>query len=723
VAIEWFMAGGVIGISATKRIHLVMVIAAVVMTIVAVTSLIFRPEPERSTIQMPSETEQQISPNDEVTLYVATDGNDQWSGTLSAANAAGTDGPLATLVGARDAIRRMKEDGPLQQPTTVQLRGGVYQLSEPFTLTPQDSGAEQAPITYAAYPGEQPVISGGREINGWRKGEGELWTVAIPEIKAGNWYFRQLFVNGERRVRARLPREGFYETTGCAPKKERKHGNKPKYIKVAAADLAQWGKLDDAELVYFHIWDESRWPIKEVDEEKGIVTFATFSPPADDEHGRYYMENLPEGLTGPGQWYLDRATGVLSYWPLPDEDMTQAQVVAPVIEQLVRLAGNPDAPEFVEHVAFRGLTFTHSAWTIPDEGYHARQAEASLGAAISADGAHNCSIEDCEIAHIGLYAIDLERGCQRNRIAGCRIHDIGAGGIKIGEGQVREQAVEQTANNMVTDNYIYDLGHVFLCGVGILVRQSSANIVAHNEIRDLNYTGISVGWTWGYKTSLAGGNIIEYNHIYNIGRGLLSDMGGIYTLGIQPGTVLRYNLIHDVESYDYGGWGLYTDEGSTDILLEKNVVYNTKSGGFHQHYGRENIIRNNIFAFSRAEQIIRSREERHISFVFERNIVYFDNGKLLGTTWKNSKFRFDNNLYWDTSGTPLDFAEKSWSEWQQSGQDIHSLVADPLFVDAANHDFRLKPESPALKLGFEPIDLSDVGPRVKTQAKETPNVD
>ena len=135
---------------------------------------------------MLNETKQQISANDEVTLYVAIDGDDQWSGTLPVANTAGTEGPMATLVGARDAIRRMKENGPLQQPVTVLLRSGVYQLGEPFTLTPQDSGAEQAPITYAAYPNEQPVISGGREINGWRQGEGELWTVAIPEVKAGD---------------------------------------------------------------------------------------------------------------------------------------------------------------------------------------------------------------------------------------------------------------------------------------------------------------------------------------------------------------------------------------------------------------------------------------------------------------------------------------------------------------------------------------------------------
>ena len=139
------------------------------------------------------------------------------------------------------------------------------------------------------------------------------------------------------------------------------------------------------------------------------------------------------------------------------------------------------------------------------------------------------------------------------------------------------------------------------------------------------------------------------------------------------------------------------------------MVVNTETGGFHQHYGKENRVRNNIFAFSHREQLIRSREEEHISFFFENNIVYYDNGKLLGSTWKNGNFRLSNNCYWDTSGKKPDFAGMSLEEWQAAGHDAGSVVADPKFADAENRDFTLADDSPVHELGFTPLDPSEAG--------------
>jgi parallel beta-helix repeat protein len=227
---------------------------------------------------------------------------------------------------------------------------------------------------------------------------------------------------------------------------------------------------------------------------------------------------------------------------------------------------------------------------------------------------------------------------------------------------------------------------------------------------------VSVGWNWGYQETPCRQNIIEFNHLHDIGQGMLSDMGAVYTLGIQKGTVIRNNLIHDVNSFTYGGWGLYTDEGSSEIVLENNVVYRTKSAGFHQHYGRENIVRNNIFAFGKEYQLMRTREEAHISFIFTNNIVYFDSGALLGSSWKNEKFVMEGNTYFDARpNASVKFSGASFDDWKARGHDTNSVIADPGFEDASKHNFALKSDSVALKRGFKPIDLRQVGVRPREQ--------
>jgi len=331
------------------------------------------------------------------------------------------------------------------------------------------------------------------------------------------------------------------------------------------------------------------------------------------------------------------------------------------------------------------------------------------------DGMTDCVIEHCTLTRLAGYGIDLGRGCQRNRIVGNEMFDLGAGGVRVGETVLRNGAFDATHGNVITDNHLHHLGRLYPPAVGVFIIQSATNRVAHNHIHDLYYTAVSVGWTWGYRDSPCHDNVIEFNHMHDIGLGLLSDMGAVYTLGPQPGTVVRNNLIHDVTSFTYGGWGLYTDEGSTGIVLENNIVYRCKSAGFHQHYGKENVIRNNVFAFNRENQLMRSREEAHTSFLFTNNIVMFDSGNLLGSTWQNDRFIVDQNLYWDTraagDATKLKFSDATIEQWRARGHDTNSLFADPLFVDVTRNDFRLSRGSPATKLGLKSIDLSDVGVR------------
>ena len=651
-----------------------------------------------------------------ITLYVAPGGDDTWSGTLPTQDAAGADGPFATIVGARDAIRRLRSAGEVENPITVLVREGTYRISEPVVFTPEDSGTEKSPVTYAAYPDEKPVISGGRLVTGWKK-SGSLWKADLPEVKAGDWHFGALWVNGERRTVARTPNTGYLSTAGKAPPlKDAATGKEVSREKTAfkfkPGDIRPWQNPDDVLVVVYHSWETSTHRIESIDAENNIVTFtgpAVWPFERWGKNQRYHVENLREALDSPGEWYLDRSAGMLYYHPLDGEDLSVAEVVAPVTAQLLLLEGEPGEDKYVEHLHFKGLRFIHSDWPIPQQGHSDPQAAFSIPGAINAVGARFCSVEQCEIAHVGTYGIWFRRGCQDNRIVQNEIHDLGAGGVRIGEGGSPKTEDEAASRNLIDNNFIHDGGKIFRAGVGVWVGRSSYNTISHNEISDLDYSGLSIGWCWGYAPSSANHNVIEHNHVHHIGRGVLSDMGGIYTLGISPGTVIRHNIFHDIHSYSYGGWGIYPDEGSSEILIENNIAYSTKTGGFHQHYGKENIVRNNIFAFSKDGQIIRTREEEHISFFFERNIVYFDNGRLLGSNWKNGNYRLDYNVYWDTSDPEIKFAGMSFKKWQAKGQDIHSIIADPMFVDAEGFDFRLKPESPAFNLEFKQIDTSENG--------------
>lgn len=618
------------------------------------------------------------------------------SGLLAQTIVVSPDGPIKTLIAARDAARAERQKG-VNGVITIQIRDGVYFLKETLVLTPEDSNT-----VWEAAPGARPAISGGRLITGWKKGEGAIWTA-----DAGDAYFHQLFVSGRRAQRARTPNYGFYRINGPSPT------DKPVHLHFRGSDIRpQWAN-SGAEVIALLAWADFRMPIVSVDEAEHAATLTLDPRPSNKEvDARYYIENAPDGLDSAGEWYLDRNTHAVSYWPLPGENMQTEQIIAPALTQLVRLEGKPEQHQFIRNVTFRGLQFEHADWTMDAKGYADTQAASPAPAAIEGIGALDTTIEKCTIAHSGGYAIFFGRGSKRTHILASELYDLGGGGVKLGEPQQYPNDDDQNYDNVVADNHIHDLGLVYAPAVGVWVLQSGRNQIVHNHIHDLFYTAISVGWTWGYGPNQSKGNIIEYNRIHDIGKNMLSDMGGIYTLGIQPGTRIRNNLIYNISSFTYGGWGIYPDEGSSDMLIENNIVYNCKSAGFHQHYGRENIVRNNIWAFNRENQLMRTRVEPHISFTFEQNIVYFDEGHLLGSNWAGNQYVMKNNIYFDTRGTDIRFAGQSFPEWQAAGKDPGSMIADPLFVNASNFDFALRPDSPALKLGFHPIDMSTVGPRV-----------
>jgi hypothetical protein len=691
------------------------------------------------------------------TLYVNPNGNDAWSGRLPAPNAEGTDGPKASLAGARAAVRELKSREPLREEVRVRIAPGFYSLNAPLLFGPADSGAAMFPIIYEAAGGERPVFSGGRTIKGFRAGPAGLWQVHIPEVASGKWYFEQLFVDGRRAVRARDPnlvlspsadvRTSYHKIEEslsrsfhimkAVSQSEAVGGKFTQTISAEPGALDSFAHLtpaqyQDMSVIVYHAWDTTRRLLDSLDtaSQSLAVTGSRWEPWNPwRAGGLFHVENAKAALDAPGEWFLDR-DGTLFYRPLAGQDPSRTPVYAPVLDTLLVIKGEPGSTRVVENIQFRGLCFRHSQWLTPRDGVDPAQGASNLEAAIMADDARKVRFSDCEIAHVGCFGIWFRRGCRDIRLEHTTIEDLGAGGVRIGETKDAQSAAD-TGFVTIDNNIIRAGGRIFPHAVAILVGQSGDNVITHNEISDHYYTGISTGWTWGYGKSLAKNNRIEKNHIHHLGQGVLSDLGAFYSLGPSAGTVVAGNVVHDIYSTTYGGWGLYTDEGSTGIVLKNNLVYNTKTGGFHQHYGRDNVITNNIFAYSLQWQLQLTRPEGHRSFTFANNIVYWSQGALFGGPFDRAKVLLEKNLYWDATGKAINFTpvnldwqgkdvdatiaalararRTDFAGWRAEGRDAGSLIADPRFENPDHYDFRSSAGSPVSRIGFVPFDYSRAG--------------
>ncbi|SFJ32957.1 right-handed parallel beta-helix repeat-containing protein [Planctomicrobium piriforme] len=628
-------------------------------------------------------------------------------------------GPIRTPQAARDAARAAAK------PARVIVGDGEYALTEPLVL-----GAEDSQVTWLAAPGAKPVFNAGQAITGWTRGEGGVWKAKVPEAKAGKWDFEQLWVNDRRATRARTPNKGFFNIAGAAgPKvfpgveetKYRAFTIAPEHFEILEAIPAS--QRDGALMTVMHAWAVGQCRIEALDDAtqsvlikgKSAYRFVEIEP---DQ--RYWVENFAAALDAPGEWFLDKQQGELLYRPLPGEDMTKAAVVAPVANQFVVMKN-------AREIRFQGLKFLHGNYLYPAEGLHDRQASTQIDGCVDIENGTGVHFENCEIGHAGRYGVYFRNGCSDCSLRHCHLHDLGGGGVRIGETQ--RPSEERLNHHIVVDDCIIQHAgrlHPSACGVTLTHAQHCE--ITHCDIGDLFYTGVSTGWNWGYGESLSRDNTVENNHIHHLGWAYLSDMGGFYNLGNAPGTAVRGNHVHHIASHRYGGWGLYTDEGSTDVLMENNLVHDTSNSGFHQHYGFHNHVRNNIFAFGQSSQVQRSRNESHLSFIFEHNIVVWDPASPLfdggEANWKLNETAdkgdprdpaiFRSNLYWPTDGKTPQFLTKAhytWDEWRKMGRDAGSLFADPKFEDLAKRDFRLKQDSPASKIGFKPWDLNVAGVR------------
>lgn len=648
-----------------------------------------------------------------VQLYVSVSGNDTNPGTQEL--------PLASLNGAVIRLRALRQNQTFDGSVEVIIGKGEYFITEPLVLGPEDSGTEQAPVVFKAEDGERPVIYGGKRIGGFEKVAENLWRAKIPEAAEYGWNFEQLYVSGKRAVRAKSPNEGFYDLKGVSETVLHKGEGRAPELAVqkltlfpdGVKEIATFSKEDfqDAVMTFYHKWDNTKKKIAGfVPDSAAVFTIGQGMKPWNrlDQKTFYTLDNYKAALDTCGEWYLDRS-GDLYYIPRPGETIADADVIAPVTDQFIRIRGDEEPGGKVKNIRFEGLSFQIAGYRMPANGTEPAQAASPVEAVIMADFARNIEWSNCEVAHTGSNAVWLRKGCSDCQIRQCYFHDLGAGGIKIGDYVMPEKEVDLTRSIRIDNNIIRSGGYIFPCAVGLTLFHAADCEVTHNEIADFRYSGISVGWVWGYSDSPSKRNKIEFNHIHHLGWGELSDMGGVYCLGKSEGTTVSNNVIHHVYSFDYGGWGLYTDEGSTGIVMENNLVYNCKNSGFHQHYGKENVIRNNIFVNNLKAQLQATRIEEHLSFSFTNNIVWFNSGNLFSGNWDKVRMHSDYNCYWNPDQKDFLFGKLSFEDWRKSGKDQHAVIADPGLKDPLTFDFGIKNKAVIRQIGFKPFDFSQAG--------------
>jgi parallel beta-helix repeat protein len=650
----------------------------------------------------------------EYDLVVSPDGDDNNSGTLSK--------PLKTPAGAKEKLKALKNTdcGTI----TVWFREGTYTLKNELEFNADDCEN----VIYRSYPNEEVNFSGAIEISDWTDGELDTLNALVADVDTENLYFRSLF-NGEKRLEiSKWPKKGSFTVENSLMEDAFDKNSDTGFFALHAAFFAKksqvknFQNLQDVNVRIMHKWCDDILPLHSVSKQTGRIELKKPAAMTIVEGDNFIYENVKEAVSRAGEWYLDRSEGKLYYIPFENETKDNLTLYAPVTEKLISI-------NRASGIQFSGINFINtdwdfvsgSVWNTNLDNTHPLyenieynpthpQAAYETPAVIDIKNATGIDFINCEFKNISNTAIIFGADTTECNVTSCLFDHIGGNAIFINGNRV----IPATTNNIdITDCHIKYYGRIYNNSIGVLLIDAADCNIVNNEIHDGWYTAVSVGWVWGYNENPTNNIKVKNNLIYNIGNGWLSDMGGIYTLGIQPDTVLSGNVIYNVGCYDgntgYGGWGIYLDEGSSEITVEKNLVYDCSSQGFHQHYGKDNLIKNNIFALNKDGQFIITRNEEHNSLYLYNNIFVSDDTVIYKNTTSMDWFIDGNNTYWDYtngkkvfSGNSTEIGDRvSVSSMKGKGYYNDGVFADPLFKDVENRDFTISTNSPALDTGFE----------------------
>lgn len=703
-----------------------------------------------------------IKNNESIIYHVSTSGFDGWSGLISEANEAGTDGPFASVAGARDKIRLLRKSGMLDSNVEVIIHTGTYNVTETIKFQKEDLGNEATTVTYRAAGDGEVRFVGGITLKGFEEYRDGIVRLDMTKHDYKGLDFSQLIYEGKRQRKARYPDfddknpygGGWLYVEGpLVNMYEPGHGKKDRFI-CKDKRLKSWSNISNVELVIFprFNWVSEIIKLKSYNAETGEVLLqrpASFEIYPGD---RFYFQNVSEELTRSGEWYHDTNEDVLYFIPEDNKKAEDIRAEVPLVKNIFEIVceTQEELDIFVEKIDWRdggGIIDKRSAPKGENLGYiniKGFTIDCCNGAAVFMKNVEGCGVKTCTIKNTagpGVLVID-GKDCT---VEGNDIYEVGSHGVYVSGGIRNPFNCRFIPGNIrVENNYIHHIGN-FIKNVAGVSLNGVGLTAAHNYIHDSPRWGI---------ISRGNDNIIEYNHIRHVDVET-SDTAGIYVVDrdlTMHGTKIRFNKIHDVLGYHCidGVWkspafafGIYLDDYTSGYEVKGNLVYRTPAGAMYIHAGKDNVVENNMFLNSTTEMAFFRRWEKEKEYrqvgtmgqtlrnnIFRKNILAstnegaalyrFDNANDENNKLDVNSNLWESNLVWKYKGELFvkinkninfddDELNISFDKWRELGYDKESIAEDPLFENINEDNFTLLNGTPAEKIGFEPLPLDKMG--------------